>query len=166
MRVRVTWSGEPSRPAQGEAGNRVGDREGNCGLSAASLRSADGMGIVLHSTNFSPEENGPTRILRELYPNGMNGLYRASEGRQCKGWTMVDAVTSCPDIPLGTKAFISTAGRSVSYWWLMANPSWRITLRWKELLLWRLCPTRRGSPYPMIGLGGDTKMWEATYCLH
>lgn len=70
-------------------------------------------------------------------------------------WWML---TSCPDTRFGTKAFISPAGRSVSYWWLMANPSWRITLRWKELLLQRLCPIQRGSPYPVIGQGGDTKI--------
>lgn len=87
----------------------------------------------------------------------MNGLYQASEYRQCKGWTVVDTVTSCPDTSFGTKVFIAPAGRSVSYWWLMANPSWRISLRWKELLLQRLCSIQRGSPYPMTGQGGDTK---------
>lgn len=121
----------------------VSNGEGRCGISAASLTSAADMVMVLPPTNVSPEENGPTRIPWDLYPNGMNGLYKASEHRQCKGRTVVGAVTSCPDTHFVSKAFISPAGRSVSYWRLMANPFWRITLRWTKLLPQRLCPIRR-----------------------
>lgn len=50
----------------------------------AALRSTAIVRITLHLVNFSFEKK-PTRILKKLYSDGMNGFYRTSESKQCKG---------------------------------------------------------------------------------
>lgn len=47
-------------------------------------------------TSF-PRKKRPARTLGQPFPDRANLVFEAGGSRQHKGWTVVDAVASCPD---------------------------------------------------------------------